>query len=164
MHQGQHLKPPSSNPHLVAPMWLMNLSNLGVEPSPTLKFITQVIMGATPQWSRFGPRLSEPPHLRVHLERHVTIPHFRNVSIFVDISPWWLPSTFLSPCLSWPLFGLIISRLTKPIHIVSLCFQHKRFYWMCFLFSPNALIWHLLQIPFIQPFFLCLQNPLWVLA
>jgi hypothetical protein len=35
----------------------------GVEPSPTLRFVTQATMGVALWWSGLGSRLSEPPHL-----------------------------------------------------------------------------------------------------
>jgi len=59
---------------------------LRVEPSPTFKLVTQATMGATPGWSRLGPKLNEPPLFTIYLKRHVVLPHFRDVNIFVDIS------------------------------------------------------------------------------
>jgi len=40
------LDPSSSNPHSPAPMWLMSVVKLGVEPSPALKLRTQAVMRA----------------------------------------------------------------------------------------------------------------------
>ncbi len=40
-------------------MWLMSAIKLGVEPNPTLKLRTQSTMGATLQWFRLEPQLSE---------------------------------------------------------------------------------------------------------
>lgn len=66
----------------------------------TLRFITQFVMKATLRWSKLGPWLSELPHLGFHLERHVILPNYRNVNIFVDVTLGWLPLgasvTFLS--------------------------------------------------------------------
>lgn len=72
----------------------------GVEPNTTLRFITQFVMKATLRWSKLGPWLIELPHLGFHLERHVILPHYRDVNIFVDVTLGWLPLgasvTFLS--------------------------------------------------------------------
>jgi hypothetical protein len=64
---------------------------LEIEPNPTLRFSTQATMGAAPWWSRLGPRLGEPLHLKVRLEWHVTLPHFKDVNILVDVFPRWPP-------------------------------------------------------------------------
>jgi hypothetical protein len=45
----------------------------GVKPNPTLRLVTQVTTGAIPQWSGLEPQLGKPPHLKVHLERHVPL-------------------------------------------------------------------------------------------
>jgi hypothetical protein len=66
-------------------MRLMNVVKPRVKPSPTLRHAIQATMGAAMQWFGFRPQLGESFHLRVHLEGHVTLPHFRNVNIFVDV-------------------------------------------------------------------------------
>jgi hypothetical protein len=84
-HQGHFLGPPSSNPTSLAPMRLMSVVKLRSKSNRTLRFAIQAGMGAAPQWFGLGPQLGESFHLRVHLERHVTLPHFRDVNILVDV-------------------------------------------------------------------------------
>ncbi len=100
---------------------------LRVETNPTLRLITQVATKATPQWFGFGPWQSEPPHLRVHLEGHVTLPHFKDVNIFVDVSTRWTPLVFSPTFVSTLFLGLITSWSKKPIRVVCLCSQCRRF-------------------------------------
>jgi hypothetical protein len=66
-------------------MQLMNVVKPGVKPNPTLKIATQFTMGVALQWFRFGPWLGESSHLKVCLEGHVTLLHFKDVKIFIDI-------------------------------------------------------------------------------
>ncbi len=70
-----------------------------VEPSPTLRLITQATMGATLWWSELGPQLGELPHLRVCLEGHVTYlgsivepdsPESSFKRSFITVRPGWL--------------------------------------------------------------------------
>jgi hypothetical protein len=108
--------PQASNPHLPTPMQLFKPSltstyvyehvKLGVEPNPTLRLITQATTWATPWWSELGFRLSKPPHLRVRLEGHVTLPHFRNVNVLTNVSLGWPPLAF-SPPFFWTNYFLI---------------------------------------------------------
>ncbi len=67
-------------------MQLVNVVKLKVKPNPTLKLTTQAATKATPQWPKLGPQLSESFHLKVCLEGHVTLPHFRDVNIFIDVT------------------------------------------------------------------------------
>ncbi len=67
-------------------MWLMSAIKLGVKLGPTLKHATQSIARVDPQWFKLRPRLSKYSHLKVYLERHVILSHFRNVNILVDIT------------------------------------------------------------------------------
>jgi hypothetical protein len=66
-------------------MQLMSVVKLRIKLNPTLRFAIQAAMGAAPQWVGLGPQLAESFHLRVHLEGHVTLPHFRDVNILVDV-------------------------------------------------------------------------------
>lgn len=77
---------PFLKPLLLAPMQVMSDVKLGVESNPTLIFVTQFITKATLWWSKLGPWLNELPHLGFHLERHVILPHYRDVNIFVDVT------------------------------------------------------------------------------
>ncbi len=52
-------------------MWLMSVVKPRVEPSPTFRLKTQVVMKAIPWWFELGPQLGESSHLKVHLEGHV---------------------------------------------------------------------------------------------
>jgi hypothetical protein len=52
-------------------------------------------MKATPQWPKLGPQLGESFHLKVRLEGHVTLPHFKDVNIFIDVTLGWPPLAFL---------------------------------------------------------------------
>jgi len=63
----------------------MNVVKLRVKPSPTLRLAIQAAMGATIQWFGVKPQLGESFHLKVHLEGHVTLPHFKDVNILVDV-------------------------------------------------------------------------------
>ncbi len=112
----------------------------GVELNPTFKLTTQAITGATPRCSKLGPQLNEPPHFMIYLERHVTLPHFRDVNIIIDTFPEWPPLVLPSTSFLTLLVGLATSWLKEAIHTVSLCFLCRRFNWMCFLFSSSALI------------------------
>ncbi len=88
--------------------------------SPTLRFVTQATIWATPLWFGLGPWLGEAPHLKVRLKGHVILPNFRDVNILIYVSLGWLP---LAPPPSFflTLFWINLSWLTKPICIVSLC-------------------------------------------
>lgn len=114
------------------------LSNWGFKPCPTLRLVTQVTVRATPWWSGLGPQLNEPSHLKVRLGSHVTLVHFEDVNILIEVTwddrPWayYLFSLRL-------IVGLITSQSKETIHVVSLCFQHKRYYRMCLSFSPKVL-------------------------
>ncbi len=87
MRQSQCLRPPSLNLHSSTLMQLLESIKLGVDRSSTLRLVTQATTKATPQWFELGLRLGEPPNLKVHLERHVTFPHFRDVNILVEVFP-----------------------------------------------------------------------------
>jgi len=71
-------------------MRLMSATKLGVKPDPTLKHVTQSTIGVGPQLFRLRPRLSKYSYLKVYLEGHVILSHFRNVNILVDIT-YFLP-------------------------------------------------------------------------
>ncbi len=111
-----------------------------VEPSPTLRFTTQATTGVTPRWSRLGSQLNEPPHSTVYPEGHVTLSHFKDVNFLVDVYLGWPPLVLRPTFLLTLLMELATCRLKKPICIVSLCFQRRRFNWMCLLFSSSAFI------------------------
>jgi hypothetical protein len=117
MRQSQRLRPPSLNLHSLTLMQLLESIKLGVDLSSTLRLVTQATTKATPRWFELGLRLGEPPNLKVHLEGHVTFPHFRDVNILVEVFPWWCPSTLLSTCPFW----ISYFRIDKA-HSFTLCF------------------------------------------
>ncbi len=112
---------------------------LGVELSPTLRFVTQTATGVALRWSKLGRWLGKPPHLKVCLEGHVTLPWFRDVNIFVDVYLGWLPLAFSpSSSLSTP-FWISYFLIDKcHLHCVFVLLAHE-VYWVCLLFSPSAL-------------------------
>ncbi len=59
-------------------------------------------MGVALGWFELEPQLDESQHLKVYLEGHVTLPHFSDVNILVDVILKWPPSTLLPTSLSWP--------------------------------------------------------------
>jgi hypothetical protein len=85
MCQGQHLRPLFLKPSFIGTYVAHEFAKQKVELSPTHRFVTQATTRAALQWSKLGRKLGEPPHLRVRLEGHVTLPHFKNVNIFVDV-------------------------------------------------------------------------------
>lgn len=74
---------------------------LGVKPNPTLRLVTQAIVGVAPGWSELEPQLGESQHLKVCLEGDVTLPHFSDVNILVDVILEWPPLTLPPTSLSW---------------------------------------------------------------
>lgn len=104
----------------------------------TLRFITQFVMKATLRWSKLGPWLIELPHLGFHLERHVILPHYRDVNIFVDVLwgdyPWVPLSLFF-------LWSTIVWLTTFMIIRAHLCYAfvflaQEELFQACVFFSP----------------------------
>jgi hypothetical protein len=74
-------------------MQIMNGVKPKIEPSPTLRFVTQCAMKGSLRWFGLGHRLNEP----LHFERFVIHPHFRNVNILIDIIQGSMPlGTFVT--------------------------------------------------------------------
>jgi len=120
VRQSQRLRPLSLNLHSSTPMQLLESIKLGVDRSSTLRLVTQATTKATPWWFELGLRLGEPPNLKVHLEGHVTFPHFRDVNILIEVFLRWCPSTLLSTFLLTP-FWISYFMIDKA-HSFTLCF------------------------------------------
>ncbi len=133
----------------------------GVEPNPTLTLITQPV-ATVASCSKLGPWLGESSHLRVYLKGHVSLPHFRNVNVFVDVTLGWSPLALSPTSFLWTNSGFSYFPIEKAhLYYVFVFLAHDVLPYLSFVFTQCA---HLVSSsnPPDSAIFSCLWSPLQV--